>query len=204
MKTLFKTIALAILLSLSTSCKANTNEEIVVFETNYGKITVKLYNETPQHKQNFLKLVDDGFYNGLLFHRVIADFMIQTGDPKSRNAKPGEMLGSGDVGYTIPAEFVYPQYFHKKGALAAARQGDNINPQRASSGCQFYFVVGRTFTERQLQSIETRNKEKFLQKTYTEILSNSEEFKKANASNDETTKNKFLEQIGRASCRERV
>lgn len=189
-----KSIALAIILAFSTSCKANTNEEIVVFETNYGKITVKLYNETPQHKQNFLKLVDDGFYNGLLFHRVIADFMIQTGDPKSRNAKPGEMLGSGDVGYTIPAEFVYPQYFHKKGALAAARQGDNINPQRASSGCQFYFVVGRTFTDRQLQSLETRNKEKHLQKLYSEILLKSDEFKKARENNDEATKSKLMEQ----------
>ena len=195
MKTSFKLIALALILTLSASCKANkTNEAIVVFETNYGKITVKLYNETPLHKQNFLKLVDEGFYNGLLFHRVIADFMIQAGDPKSRNAKPGDMLGGGDVGYTIPAEFIYPQYYHKKGALAAARQGDNINPQRASSGCQFYFVVGRTFTDRQLQSLETRNKEKFLQKTYSDLLSKSEDYKKALAANDEATKNKFMEQ----------
>jgi cyclophilin family peptidyl-prolyl cis-trans isomerase len=125
-------------LIMSESCASKkAGSSVVCLETNYGKITIKLYDETSKHKDNFVKLVDEGFYNDLLFHRVIADFMIQAGDPDSKNAKPGSMLGSGDVGYTIPAEFVYPQYYHKKGALAAARQGDQVNPEKASSGCQF-------------------------------------------------------------------
>ena len=106
-----------------------------------GDIKVKLYNETPKHRDNFIKLAKDGTYNGTLFHRVIKDFMVQAGDPESKNAPKGKMLGSGDVGYTVPAEFVYPKYFHKKGALSAARQGDNVNPKKESSGCQFYIVT---------------------------------------------------------------
>ena len=117
----------------------------VKIETTYGDIVVKLYNETPKHRDNFLKLVKEGTYDGLLFHRVINQFMIQGGDPKSRDAKPGQMLGDGELGYTIPAEFVTGLY-HKKGALAAARQGDQVNPQKASSSCQFYIVQGNTWT----------------------------------------------------------
>ena len=104
-------------------------------ETTAGDIIVKLYNETPKHRDNFIKLAEEGTYEGTLFHRVIKDFMIQAGDPESKNAPKGKMLGAGDVGYTIPAEFVYPKYFHKKGALSAARQGDNVNPEKESSGC---------------------------------------------------------------------
>lgn len=104
---------------------------------------MKLYNETPKHRDNFIKLVEDGTYEGTLFHRVIKDFMIQAGDPESKKAPKGKMLGAGDVGYTVPAEFVYPEYFHKKGALSAARQGDEVNPDKASSGCQFYIVTGK-------------------------------------------------------------
>ncbi len=137
------------------SCNAKKEAEVKVkFQTTEGDITVKLYNETPLHRDNFLKLVDEGFYDGTLFHRVIADFMIQAGDPNSKNAKPNQSLGSGDVGYTVPAEFVYPKYFHKKGALAAARQGDQVNPERASSGCQFYIVVGQPFAKEQLDGME--------------------------------------------------
>jgi peptidyl-prolyl cis-trans isomerase B (cyclophilin B) len=105
---------------------------------------VLLYDETPLHRDNFLKLVDEKYYDGTLFHRVIKDFMIQGGDPDSKNAAPGAMLGSGGPGYTLPAE-ILPQLYHKKGALAAARQGDNVNPERRSSGSQFYIVQGRTF-----------------------------------------------------------
>jgi peptidyl-prolyl cis-trans isomerase B (cyclophilin B) len=120
---------------------------VIKFEiqTEYGTMKGFLYNETPKHRDNFVKLVKQGFYNGLLFHRVIPNFMIQGGDPDSKNAKPGQMLGSGDVGYTIPAEF-NPSLTHKKGALAAARQGDNVNPTKASSGCQFYIVENKTGT----------------------------------------------------------
>lgn len=154
------------------SCASkNVLSPTVIFETNYGKIVVKLYPETPKHRDNIVKLVKNGFYNGVLFHRVIADFMIQTGDPDSKNAVPGTMLGSGNVGYTIPAEFVYPQYYHKRGALAAARQGDDTNPQKASSGCQFYIVQGRTFSDEELNVMEKNNEQKLEAKLFQEKLS---------------------------------
>ena len=134
----------------------------VKIETSMGDIIVKLYDETPNHRDNFIKLVENGTYEGTLFHRVIKDFMIQAGDPDSKGAPKGQMLGSGDVGYTVPAEFVYPQLFHKKGALAAARQGDNVNPEKASSGCQFYIVTGRVFNDSTLLSMEEqKNQNKF-------------------------------------------
>ena len=157
---------------LSESCaKKNVLSPTVIFETNYGKITVKLYPETAKHRDNIVKLVNKGFYNGVLFHRVIADFMIQTGDPDSRKALPGAMLGSGDVGFTIPAEFVYPRYYHKRGALAAARQGDDTNPQKASSGCQFYIVQGRAFSDEELNLMEKNNEQKLESKLFQEKLS---------------------------------
>ena len=121
----------------------------VKIETTMGDIVVELYNETPKHRDNFIKLAKEGMYDSTLFHRVIRQFMIQAGDPESKNAADTAHLGSGDVGYTIPAEFV-PKFFHKKGALAAARMGDDVNPERASSGCQFYIVTGRKFRESQL------------------------------------------------------
>ena len=118
-------------------------------------VVVKLYNETPKHRDNFLKLVKDGTYNDLLFHRVINQFMIQGGDPNSRNAKPGQMLGDGELGYTIPAEFV-PGLYHKKGALAAARQADQVNPEKRSSSCQFYIVQGNKWDAAKLKMVEQR------------------------------------------------
>ncbi len=111
--------------------------------TNYGDLVVKLYDQTPLHRDNFIKLVKEGFYEGTLFHRVIKGFMIQGGDPDSKGAPKGKRLGSGDVGYTIPAE-IEPSLFHKRGALCAARQGDQVNPERRSSGCQFYIVWGES------------------------------------------------------------
>ncbi|MBN2482171.1 MAG: peptidylprolyl isomerase [Bacteroidales bacterium] len=127
-------------------------QQLVLMETTLGNIKIKLYNETPVHKSNFLKLVSSGFYNNVLFHRVIEDFMIQAGDPESKSAISGQQLGSGGPGYTIPAEF-NRTLFHKKGAVAAARQGDNINPEQASSGSQFYIVQGQLYTEEQLYSL---------------------------------------------------
>ncbi len=127
----------------------------VVITTTYGNITIKLYDDTPFHQENFLKLVKQKFYDSLLFHRIIKDFMIQTGDPLSKNAKPGESLGRGGTNYTIPAEF-RKEYYHKKGAIAAARLGDNINPSKESSGCQFYIVTGRVFTNQELDFMETK------------------------------------------------
>ena len=133
----------------------NEKRTLVKLETTMGNITVALYNETPKHRDNFIKLVKEGVYDSTLFHRVIKQFMIQAGAPDSKNASDTAMLGSGDVGYTIPAEF-NPKFFHKKGVLAAARQGDDVNPEKASSGCQFYIVTGRKFTEPQLLGMENK------------------------------------------------
>ena len=154
------------ILCLTYACKApqtasktdnskKTNENIeheVLISTSMGDMVVKLYNGTPQHRDNFLKLVNEKFYDSLLFHRVISGFMIQGGDPQSKTAAAGVMLGMGDVGYTIPAEFV-DTLFHKKGALCAAR---TPNPQKASSGCQFYIVQGRVMTNDQVQMLESQ------------------------------------------------
>ena len=123
-------------------------------KTTEGDIIIRLYDETPKHRDNFLKLTDEGYFNGTLFHRVIKDFMIQGGDPDSKNAPKGKMLGTGAPDYTIPAEFVYPQYFHKRGALSAARTGDEVNPNRESSGSQFYIVWGKTFKPAELKQME--------------------------------------------------
>ncbi len=124
---------------------------VVDIKTTAGDIKVKLYDDTPRHRDNFLKLVNEGYYDGVLFHRVIKDFMIQTGDPDSKDAAPGKMLGSGSPDYTIEAEILYPKHFHKYGALAAARTGDQVNPERRSSGSQFYIVTGNKYSERDME-----------------------------------------------------
>lgn len=126
----------------------------VRIKTTEGDILVKLYDETPQHRDNFLKLAREGFFNGTLFHRVIKDFMIQGGDPDSKGAPAGKQLGTGGPGYTVPAEFVYPKFFHKRGALSAARMSDEINPERQSSGSQFYIVWGKTYKPSELKHME--------------------------------------------------
>lgn len=128
----------------------------VLLETTMGDVVVELYNETPKHRDNFLKLVREGYYDGNLWHRVIAQFMIQTGDSTTRHAGPGTAVGDYDPGYTLPAEIVFPKYFHKKGALAAAREGDTTNPERRSSGSQFYIVVGQVFTPGALDRVQDR------------------------------------------------
>ncbi|MFM1931228.1 MAG: hypothetical protein RL226_531 [Bacteroidota bacterium] len=137
-----------------TSMSNNENSRVRI-STSYGDMIVKLYDETPEHRDNFLKLVDEGFYNDLVFHRVINNFMIQGGDPDSRGAAPNARLGMGGPGYTIPAEF-NDRFIHKKGALAAARQGDQVNPQRRSSGSQFYIVHGTPVQEAMLLNMEAR------------------------------------------------
>lgn len=173
-------IALAAVMSLAFGVKAGSSDDVttsdkqdnmtqdlsnttrVLLETTFGEIELALYNETPQHRDNFVKLVNDGTYNGVLFHRVIKDFMVQTGDPSSRTATADALLGEGGPGYDIPAEIVYPKFFHKRGALAAAREGDETNPERKSSGSQFYIVTGRRFSEYQLEKMLERivNQEK--------------------------------------------
>ncbi|MBO7110740.1 MAG: peptidylprolyl isomerase [Bacteroidaceae bacterium] len=140
----------------SQNAKAQTAEKEtkVLIKTTVGDITIKLYNETPQHRDNFIKLVEEHFYDSILFHRVIKDFMVQAGDPESKNAEKGVQLGAGGPGYNIPAEFVYPKYFHKRGALSAARQADQVNPERQSSGSQFYIVTGKKYGKYDLQDME--------------------------------------------------
>ncbi|MBO7466924.1 MAG: peptidylprolyl isomerase [Bacteroidaceae bacterium] len=149
--------------------KMNKPTPQVQISTSFGDIVVKLYDETPAHRDNFLKLAREGMYDGTLFHRVIKGFMIQGGDPDSKNAAPGQQLGSGDVGYTLPAEFVYPTYYHKRGVLSAARQADQVNPERRSSGCQFYIVWGEVYTPEQLQQFEARQNQSRGQQIFDEL-----------------------------------
>jgi cyclophilin family peptidyl-prolyl cis-trans isomerase len=150
-------ILLSILIVLLTSGSLLSQQVKVRIKTTEGDIIVKLYDDTPIHRDNFIKLVKKHYYDSLLFHRVIKGFMIQTGDPFSKNAKPGSRLGLGGPGYTLPAE-IRAQHFHKRGALAAARQSDDVNPERRSSGSQFYIVQGRKYTPEQLDKLEKRLK----------------------------------------------
>ena len=147
-----KLFTLIILLSAATAFAGPPKNQYVRISTAYGACIIRLYNETPKHRDNFIKLAKKGFYNGTLFHRVIQNFMIQGGDPDSKDTtknKPGKTLGDGDVGYTIPAEF-NDSLYHKRGVLAAARDD---NPAKASSGCQFYIVEGKRFTDDDLNKL---------------------------------------------------
>lgn len=128
----------------------------VLLETTEGNIRIALYNETPRHRDNFLRLVDEHFYDSLLFHRVISNFMIQAGDPDSRHAEPGAELGEGDLGYTIEPEFRLPDIYHRRGVVAAAREGDDVNPERRSSASQFYIVCRKTLSTATLKQVQLR------------------------------------------------
>lgn len=149
-------IILALMTIINVSCLAQNKQTKILLSTSYGDIKMVLYNETPKHRDNFIKLVKEEFFNGTLFHRVIKDFMIQGGDPESKMAKAGQMLGNGGPGYTIPAE-INTKFIHKKGALSAARQGDGVNPKKESSGSQFYIVQGKKATKAELDGIGKRN-----------------------------------------------
>ncbi len=140
-------------LTINNKATSQTASHTLLMETTKGKIKFILYEQTPMHADNFIKLVNDGAYNGVLFHRVINDFMIQTGDPDSKNAAKGALVGSGGPSYTVPAEF-HPDLYHKNGAFAAARQGDKTNPNRESNGSQFYIVQGNIFSDEQLDQME--------------------------------------------------
>jgi len=149
-----RSIALLFLfvLGLATSC-AQKKDYVVTFKTEYGDMVAILYDETPKHKENFIKLAKEHYYDSLLFHRIIAGFMIQSGDPNSKKAKPGEPLGMGGPGYTVPAE-INAKFFHEKGALSAARLGDQQNPEKASSGSQFYIVQGTVIPEASINDLK--------------------------------------------------
>jgi len=152
MKNIFIIAILAILL---VACHSKPKETLVSISTPYGEIIVKLYDSTAKHRENFVKLADKGYFNGTLFHRVIRNFMIQGGDPDSKNALPGAVLGEGDTNYTVPFEYV-PSYLHKRGAFAAARESDDVNPLKASSASQFYIVQGKVFTNDELDAVELK------------------------------------------------
>ncbi len=181
--------------------KETTNKKMtkVKLETSLGNIVVELYNETPQHRDNFIKLVKEGYYDGVLFHRVIKDFMIQTGDGNSKTATAETTLGEGDPGYTIEAEFVYPKYFHKRGALAAARTGDQVNPERRSSGSQFYIVTGRVMSSDELNMMSKRMADAKKQDIFRRlVMENQDKIRQLQESNDndaiQALQNEFIKQ----------
>lgn len=141
----------------------------VLIKTSEGDIKVRLYDETPQHRDNFIKLAKEGYFDGTLFHRVIKDFMIQGGDVTSKDAPMSKQLGAGDLGYTVPAEFVYPKYFHKKGALSAARTSDEVNPERESSASQFYIVTGKVYSDSELAQMEKQKEGRLKQSIFARL-----------------------------------
>lgn len=140
---------------------AQEEETLVLIDTDMGEIKVKLFNDTPLHRDNFIKHVEENTYNDLLFHRVIKQFMIQAGDVNSKDAPLDSILGSGDLDYRIPAEIIYPKYYHKRGALCAARSSDEVNPEKESSATQFYIVTGKFYTEHELDKMEREQNKKF-------------------------------------------
>lgn len=152
-----KTITLLLFCLVAAWAQAQNNvRSEVELVTDSGVVRLALYNETPKHRDNFLKMVQSGAYNGVLFHRVIKDFMVQTGDLASKTATQGQLLGDTPESYSIPAEICFPKLYHKRGALAAAREGDDVNPERASSSTQFYIVWGQKFTDKQLEWAQSR------------------------------------------------
>lgn len=196
-----------------TACNANNNQttqnttpmtptddKYVEIKTTEGDILVKLYGDTPAHQANFLKLVNDGYYDNTLFHRVINKFMIQAGDPDSKNAKPGQHLGSGGPGYTIPAEIDYPKHFHKRGALAAARQGDQVNPKRESSGSQFYIVTGDVVSPAQMSQLAHRGAQQKMEAEFYRLAdAHMAEIRQMQAAGDNAglmeLQNKLIQQV---------
>lgn len=160
-----KKLLYAVAVLLLVAC-GSPKDVTVRMHTTAGVIDLCLYDETPRHRDNFIRLVKEHRYDSLLFHRVIQDFMIQGGDPTSKNAAPGALLGEGDLGYTIEPEFMPDIHFHRRGVLAAAREGDDVNPTKASSASQFYIVWGKVYTKEQLESY----KEFYKQRTGRELV----------------------------------
>ncbi len=151
-----KIFALLIIIMTSTMIYAQDKRRVVMMQTTAGNIRIELYNETPLHRDNFVRLVNEHFYDSLLFHRVIKSFMIQAGDPVSRHAQPGVFLGDSTLNYTIPAEIRIPQIYHKRGAVAMAREPDEVNPEQKSSSCQFYIVWGKRFSSQAIERVQER------------------------------------------------
>lgn len=177
-----------------------TTDKYVEIKTTAGDVVIKLFGDTPEHQKNFLKLVNEGYYDNTLFHRVINKFMIQAGDPDSKNAAPGQHLGAGGPGYTIPAEIDYPKHFHKRGALAAARQGDQVNPRRESSGSQFYIVTGDVVPANQIDALARRAQQDEMQAEFGRLAeSHMAEIRQMQAANDReglmALQNKLIQEV---------
>ena len=166
-------LSLCFVLLSKWSISQTFSPEIIQISTNYGNIKLRLFNETPKHRDNFIKLVKEHFYDSLLFHRVINGFMIQGGDPDSKHASADKLLGDGNLSYTIPAEIV-PELCHKKGMLCAARNGDDVNPTKASSACQFYIVQGKVRDDKELRNYEKRINKTLIEKIKSDILAKPE------------------------------
>ena len=166
-------LSIILILVIKLGFSQTFSPETIIISTPYGNMKLKLFNETPKHRDNFLKLVREHFYDSLLFHRVIEGFMIQGGDPDSKHAEPAKLLGDGDLKYTIPAEFI-STLCHKKGMLCAARNGDDVNPEKASSAAQFYIVQGKKRTDEDLISYEKRINKPIIAKIKEEVLNKAE------------------------------
>lgn len=166
-------LSIILILVIKLGFSQTFSPETIIISTPYGNMKLKLFNETPKHRDNFLKLVREHFYDSLLFHRVIEGFMIQGGDPDSRHAEPAKLLGDGDLKYTIPSEII-PTLCHKKGMLCAARNGDDVNPEKASSAAQFYIVQGKKRTDEDLISYEKRINKPIIAKIKEEVLNKAE------------------------------
>ncbi|HKJ79095.1 MAG TPA: peptidylprolyl isomerase [Prolixibacteraceae bacterium] len=186
------------LLAIGVSCgnnKKGDDEKLVLIQTNYGDIQVKLYDKTEEHTNNFIKLANEGFYDSLLFHRVIENFMIQGGDPDSKNAESTKKLGEGALDYSLQPEF-FPEYFHKRGALAAARRSDMINPQKRSSASQFYIIQGEKYTAGQLDTLLMVKNEGLKKRIFNlEIEKNSRELDKLSKIKDQEKFKELLVEI---------
>lgn len=190
----------AVLLLVIGSSFVYSQDTKVKISTEYGDMIVVLYDETPEHKKNFLKLVNEGFYDGTIFHRVIKNFMIQGGDPQSKDADPNASLGNGGPGYTLPAE-INEKFFHKKGALAAARLGDQANPEKRSSGSQFYIVQGTTYSKDRLDQMQNRLKQQAKSNHFRTFLNDPKnvdylnKFQKLQSEKDQEGLKEFLNEI---------
>ena len=182
--------------SQSAKAQGSEKETQVLIKTTAGDITIKLYNETPIHRDNFIKLVEEHYYDSILFHRVIREFMVQAGDPDSKTADKYAQLGAGDPGYDLPAEFVYPKYFHKRGALSAARKPDQANPERRSSGSQFYIVTGKKYRKYDLQDMEQQLDQQEAQSIFDRLcIQNRDSIIKLQAAGDDEGIRKLQEEL---------
>ncbi|MBR6804652.1 MAG: peptidylprolyl isomerase [Paludibacteraceae bacterium] len=199
MRHYFSILTFAAAALLLTSCAKTQEEPLVEFQTTLGNFTVKLYKETPAHRDNFVKLVNDGFYDGLLIHRVEKDYMMQTGDPGSKNASINRAIGTGGPGYDLEPEIDTiisdsSRLFNKRGALTAARMPDHLNPKKMSNGSQFYIIVGQTFTQQQLDTLEMMDRNSKLDIIWQKlIMANRDKIDACNRRNDAEKRLQFIQ-----------